>query len=333
MSQPRIDTHVHFRGGEEWEKATIEYSYSLFKPNGIVAATDMPNLKPNITTKGRLESRLEDIEKRNCLNGYYINMGVTNKPEQIREAAELAARHPRTTGLKGFTTRGYEISLPEENDRFVLFDTLAKTGLPLVVILHCEDENEFNKGKFNPKEPGTWDDERPPGSEEKPVESVLRCAREASYEKHIHFPHISSPRSFCIIEDFVKTDPSFTTSIELTPHHLLHYKEELMGDYGLDLKCNPPIRGIALVNLLWEKMKNHDPRIPITIGSDNAPHELKEKRGPPYASGYQSLRIPTDGVSDYQKLLLEMRRRGFTEQEIDNITYWNAKKIFPKILE
>jgi hypothetical protein len=28
-----------------------------------------------------------------------------------------------------------------------------------------------------------------------------------------------------------------------------------------------------------------------------------------------------------------MRNRGFREEEIDNLTYWNAKKIFPKIKE
>ncbi len=330
----RIDTHDHFRGGkEENYKATVEYSYSLLEPNGIVAAVDMPNLKPNVTTEELLEDRLEYVRSRGCLNGYYINMGVTNRPEQIRKAAEIGYRHPRVPALKCFLTKGLDISLPEQNDRFVLFETLAKTGLPAIVIPHCEEESEFNEGAFNPKEPWTWGDQRPPKSEEKAVESMLGCASDTGYKGHIHFPHISSPRSFSIIKGYLNKGVDFTTSIELTPHHLLHCKEELRGDYGLDLKCNPPIVGIELVNLLWDIMKNPYPRIPIMTGSDNAPHSIKEKRGYPYASGYQSLRIPTSGMSDYQKLIWELQRRGFSEDEIHSLTYGNAKRIFTKIME
>jgi len=149
---------------------------------------------------------------------------------------------------------------------------------------------------------------------------------------HIHIPHASSHFTVNTIWRYCKF-PRLEISGELTPHHLLYSTEDMKGEEGLDLKVNPPIRNAETVGYLWKELKDfalienrYDPVL-LTIGSDHAPHTLQEKRER-YLSGYPGLKF-----NMYSKLIEEMRRREFTEQEIDNLTYWNAKKIFPKIQE
>jgi dihydroorotase len=341
MPQPRIDIHVHCRDENlSYKGSTISSTTSLARENGIKAIIDMPNNNPPTISLENVEKRLSIAESEGCLDGYYINIGLTKDPEQIRKAAEIATKHPRVVGLKFFTTGKKEdvLAITDENDQYKIYETLRRCGYRGVVTVHCEKEYWFDKDKFNPKEPWTWNDARPLRAEEEAVKDQINFALENDFRGHLHIPHISSHMTVNIIWKNSKM-PNLEISGEFTPHHLLYTTDDMKGEEGLDLKTNPPIRKMEIVNYLWDELKDFtsvenriDP-ILLTIGSDNAPHTLNEKRGSPYASGYQSLRALPGGISDYQKLLLEMRRRGFTEQEIDNLTYWNAKKIFPKIRE
>jgi dihydroorotase-like cyclic amidohydrolase len=96
---------------------------------------------------------------------------------------------------------------------------------------------------------------------------------------------------------------------------------------SLDKKINPPIRKLATVNTLWERLKDiaTENKLLVTVGTDHAPHKEEEKMKK-YLSGFPGLII-------YNDLLKAMRNHGFTEDQIDNLTYWNAKKVFPKIKE
>jgi dihydroorotase-like cyclic amidohydrolase len=341
MSKPRIDTHVHFRDENlSYKGSTIKQGMELARKNGICACVDMPNNDPPTISLENVENRMGIAKRDGCLEGYYLNIGITKNPEQIKKAAEIATKHPRVVGLKYFTTGKKEdvLAITNEDDQYRIYETLARCKYHGVVTPHCEKESYFNKGAFNPKEPWTWNDERPPIDEEKAVKDQIDFALENDFCGYIHIPHISSHMTIRILWKHCKF-PRLEISGELTPHHLIYTTDDMKGENGLDLKTNPPIRNEEIVGYLWGELKDFatvenrfDPVL-FTIGSDNSPHTWQEKRNPPYASGYQSLRIPTDGISDYQKLLLEMKRRGFTEQEIDNLTYLNAKKIFPKIKE
>jgi len=333
MMTPRIDTHVHCRDWNQSYKATIAEVTKLARSKGIVAFIDMPNTDPPIISTAEVDRRIDSAYSQGCLDGYYFNVGLTKNPEQIKEAAKIATINPRVVGLKYFTTGKKEdvLAITSEDDQFKVYEGLARCGYHGVVTVHCEKESLFNKGAFNPKEPWTWNDERPPEVEEPSVKDQIKFGLENNFCGHIHIPHISSAMTINTLWKYSKM-PRLEVSGEFTPHHLLHSTEDMKVERGLDLKTNPSIRKMEVVEQLWEELKNfgsvenrHDSLL-FTIGSDHAPHKLQEKRNPPYASGYKSLMI-------YSDLLNEMRNRGFREEEIDNLTYWNAKKIFPKIKE
>ena len=83
-----IDPHVHCRDWSQSYKATIKSVTELARSQGIVAIFDMPNTEPPILTKALVEKRLQTAIDENCIDGYYLYMGITSKPEQIREAVE-----------------------------------------------------------------------------------------------------------------------------------------------------------------------------------------------------------------------------------------------------
>jgi len=336
MLHPRIDTHVHFRDeGLSYKGSTIKQGMELARNNGIIACIDMPNNNPPTISLENVETRVGIAKNSGCLDGYYINIGLTSNPEQIKKAAEIATKHPRVVGLKYFTTGKDDdlLAIKEESEQYKIYETLALWNYEGVVTPHCEKESLFNKDIFNPKEPWTWNDARPPEAEEAAVKDQINFAIENDFQGHIHIPHISSPQTIRTIWKYSKM-PSLEISGEVTPHHLLFTTDNMKGEEGLDLKTNPPIRKMEVVEQLWKELKefacveDRKDAVLITEGSDHAPHTEKEKRNPPYASGYPGLKF-----NMYSKLIEEMRRRGFTEDEIDNFTYWNAKNIFPKILE
>jgi len=326
MMTPRIDTHVHCRDWNQSYKATIKQVTELARKNGIMAFIDMPNTEPPIFSIKEVDSRIGRADSEGCLNGYYLNVGLTKDVKQIREAA-IVTINPRVVGLKYFTSgkKTDALAITNERDQYKVYETLTRCNYTGNITPHCEKESLFNLGRFNPKEPWTWNDERPPVSEEEAVKDQIRFAMETGFKGHIHIPHVSYSRTIDAIEKAAK---EISISGEVTPHHLLYSTDDMRGETGLDKKTNPPIRSIEDVNLLWHKLKEISSKnqVLFTIGTDHAPHTLKEKRSYPYASGHQSLLI-------YQQLLDELRNHGFSEAEIDNLTYWNAKKIFTKIKE
>lgn len=331
---PHIDTHVHFRDENLYKKGTISLGTEFARENGINACIDMPNNDPLTLYLENVETRIGIAKSSGCLKGYYLYIGLTKDPEQIKKAAEIATKHPRVVGLKYFTTGKDDdlLAIKEESDQNKIYETLASLKYEGVVTPHCEKESLF-KGGFNPKEPWTWNDARPPEAEEVAVKDQINFAIENDFRGHIHIPHISSPSTMRTIWKYSKL-PSPEISGEVTPHHLLFTTDDMRGEEGLDLKVNPPIRKMEIVEQLWKELKElacvdvRKDAVPITVGSDHAPHTKQEKRNPPYASGYPGLEF---GM--YSKLIDEMRSRGFVEQEIDDLTYWNAKNIFPKIME
>lgn len=319
---PRIDLHVHGRDWKEEGKATIKSVTKLARKNGIVAIVDKPNTKPPITSWDVVRNRIALAYYEGCLKGYYLTMGLTNDVNQIKRAVEIATLHPRVVELKFFAAGKGELAITKEEDQLRVYETLAKCNYKGVLAVHCERESKFKLGKFKPEKPWTWNDERPIEAEEESAKDQAKLSRDSDFEGYLRILHVSSSRTFNIH----KINPNIY--FEVTPHHLLFSTDDMRGEDGLDKKVNPPIRELEVVKGLWKELKEISKRnYPlVTIGSDHAPHTLKEKRNPPYMSGYPSLKI-------YSNLLDEMRSRGFSEEEINNLTYWNAKTMFPKIKE
>jgi dihydroorotase len=322
----RIDPHVHCRDWNQSYKATISQVFGLAKDRGIGVIIDMPNTVPPIISSKEVDMRIDTAYSQGCLDGYYFNVGLTKNVDQIIEAVE-AAMNPKVAGLKLFTC-GEEkdvLAVKKKGDRRTVYKTLVDCGYAGVLTVHCEDEDFFCQGKFNPAYPWTWNDQRPPITEIKSVEEQIELSEEMGFKGHLRIAHDSTVGAMRLIEEASKRRK---ISGEVTPHHLLYSTEDMKDGYGLDKKTNSPIRTPKEVKALWLELKKiADKNDPLfVIGSDHAPHKLEEKRKYPYASGHQSLLI-------YPQLLDEMRNYGFSEKQINNLTYNNAKEIFPKIKE
>ncbi len=322
-----IDPHVHCRDWGEFQKATIAQVMALARSQGIAAVVDMPNTRPPITTGELVERRLQTAESEGCLDGYYLWIGATKDPEQTREAAEVAATHPRVMGIKLYAGRSVgDLAIIDAADQLNFYQILANAGYTGVVTVHCEDESMFKPGLFDPAKPDTWNLARPPEAEISSVLHQLAFVEEVGFKGHLHIAHISVPEAVNAVNE---ARGRIRVSCGITPHHLMLSANEMLTPAGLMYKVNPPLRDRSSVQELRD-MANVG--MIDWIETDHAPHLQADKTYEPgrapesYMSGIPSLNY-------YPRLLDSLREDGFSEQTIQAMTYLNIKRILPKIKE
>jgi dihydroorotase len=331
-----IDTHVHLRDEDDAYKDTIPAGMSRAKSLGIVAVCDMANNNPRSIHKSNILYRNEIAEKNDCKKGYYQSIGGTKDPKQLMEAVEAIDQIKNLIRIKIFTTgpNSDPIVIKERADQYQFQKNLKDIGYKGVLVPHCEKEGLFRIGSFDPKLPATWNKQRPKEAEVTAITDMIEDAKKLDVGYMIHFPHVTCAESIDVI---VKNSDYLRLAFEVTPQTLLYSTRDMIGPKDLDKKMNPPIRSLETVDMLWERLKEvaHEAVVPITIGSDNAPHSLKEKmegvvhpdgRIEGFLSGFQGQKL-------YVPLVHELEKRGFEADVIEQMVRWNAKKIYPKIRE
>lgn len=327
IEQKHIDPHVHCRDWAESRKSTIKETMELARSQGIVAIIDMPNTNPPITTRELVESRIRTAEIEGCLDGYYLFIGATANPKQLKEAFSLAELHPNVAGVKlyaGVTTGA--LKLLEEEEQRLVFRTAREVNYKGVIAVHAEKEKLAKPELWIPREPWTWNLAKPPEMEVEAVRDLIRFAKEEGFEGHLHICHISVREAVQLVVD---AKCIIMISCGITPHHLTYSTENMHGPDGIGYKVNPPIRPLIMCYELWNCLR--EGQIDI-IETDNAPHTEEEKRFDPakpegpHMSGIRSL-------ENYDPFLKSLAGAGITEQQIKNLTYENIKSIFPKIRE
>lgn len=307
----QIDPHVHCRDGREEYKINIRRVAETFKELGFAAIFDMPNTKPPILREKDVIDRLKLARKRKPVVKYFLYVGLTSDEKQIREAVEVVQKYPEVVGLKLYK--------PEEE----IYQILAKLGYQGVLAVHCEKESLFKPELFNPENPlQTHNLARPPEAEIESVKDQIIFVIKAGFKGHLHICHISCPESADLAFGMEK-ELNITSGI--TPHHALLsiQSPEIQGKNSLLYKVNPPLRDRKTVKEIQEKLllKKID-----WIETDFAPHTLEEKLNPPYLSGIASPRL-------YQELLTWLSQQGMSQKNIENLTYWNIKRVFGQKLK
>jgi dihydroorotase len=320
--QKHIDPHVHCRDWSQSYKATISGVMQIARSQGVVAICDMPNTEPALTTRSRIESRLITAEMQNCLDGYYIWGGATSDPDQLREMASVVQDNDHVVGMKMYAGKSTgDLAIVSEDSQRLVYKTLAAAGYTGVIVVHCEKESLSDYSLWNPRNPGSWGSVKPPEAEVESVRDQIRFAREAGFKGQLHIGHASVPESIRLVDQARK---EMRISCEVTPHHLtLSIDSDMMDERGAVYKVNPPIRSAQTAQELTDMLKKG---MVDWISTDHAPHAKDEKEfleGKPagsYASGIQSLR-------SYSRFLEGLvSRNGFTEQQIERLTYSNIKK-------
>ena len=307
----RIDPHVHCRDGVEIRKANIRKVSELAMAQGIVHICDMPSINFPILTENDVVGRLDLARRRKPVTGYSVFMTLTLKEEQIKEAVRVAQKYHEVAGLKLW---------PPENEKRIIYKTLARLGYTGVLAVHAEKASLFKPELFNPKEPWTHNLVRPPEAEIASIKEQIRFAEEANFRGTLYICHITLPESAEITWQAKKYLNIYS---EVTPHHLLLSTLQMRGKNGLLLKVNPPLRSREAVGGLLRVVRQGKVDC---LGTDYSPHLSIEKLLPPYLSGIAYYQL-------YGMALDYLAGQGLPEKDIENMTYWNIKKVFGEKLK
>ena len=253
-----IDPHVHFRDPGLIYKEDFRSGSEAAAAGGFTTVMDMPNTKPPTTTKKAFLEKLNIARKKSVVD-FALHAGIEDLG-QINEIAEL-----KPASFKIF------MDLTDNSFLMEAFAEISKLKQNYLISIHAEDKNltnkctEMEKRRMNDN-PKIYAEARPSISEVVAVSTAIAFSK--FYDQKIHICHVSTKKSLELI-NIAKKDKTQITS-EITPHHL--FLDDSYFDKWMNfVKTNPPLRdnenklNISLIN-----------QIDI-IGTDHAPHSLKEK--------------------------------------------------------
>lgn len=261
-----IDTHVHFREPGLTHKADIESESRAAAAGGVTTFLDMPNNTPQTTTIEALRDKLELAYHKSHVNfGFYI--GATNS-----NLSEIMHINPRKVcGIKLFMGASTGNMLVDNPDS--LRDIFECAKMPIVA--HCEDTAAICKNMERIKEQYGEDPDVA-------LHAVIRnedvCYKSSSTAAklaaetgaRLHIAHISTAKELQLIKP---SRPNITA--EACVPHLLFCDEDY-ARLGSRIKCNPAIKSRKDREVLRKALTSG--KI-FTVGTDHAPHLLREKAG------------------------------------------------------
>ncbi len=263
-----IDCHVHFREPGLTRKADIESESRAAAYGGVTSYFEMPNTVPQTTTLEALEEKFRIAEQKSHVN-YSFFYGATN--DNVCSFEELDPH--RIPGIKLFMGSSTGNMLVDKQDALAnVFATAHRLNLPLMA--HCEDTDIINANmeqckRLHGDDPDvSWH----PAirSEEACYESSRLAVKLAKqYGTRLHIAHITTERELSLLE------PGSNVTGEAVIAHLV-FTDADYAPLGTRIKCNPAVKTTADREALRHALA--DGRI-TTVGTDHAPHELKDKEG------------------------------------------------------
>jgi len=258
-----IDLHVHLREPGYEYKETIATGTRSAASGGFTTVCPMPNTKPVIDSKERVEEFLNRVEKDSLIN--VLPVGSVTIGQVGEELADIKAM--TEAGIVGISEDGKSVMNP----------ALYRKGMKLakeagaIVFAHCEDMDLVEGGVINAgdkaKELGL------PGISNS-VEDVI-AARDVILAKEtgakLHLCHISTKDSVTILKS-AKEEGILVTG-EVCPHHFAMSDDEIPCD-DANYKMNPPLRSKEDIEALIKGLKEG---IIDAIATDHAPHSQEEK--------------------------------------------------------
>ena len=271
-----IDLHVHFREPGLTHKADIETESKAALLGGFTSFIDMPNTNPATTTEEALKDKLLSARGRSWAN-YGFHIGATNTNTDMietlveKEVGDGITRHD-FCGIKVFMGSSTGNMLVDRNE--TLKRLFSIKGKPILV--HSEDEqtikSELNKAKNQFGEDIPMREHSNIRSRMACIKSTIKALEMAIEQKtRLHLLHVST------LEESQMLRAAKLQNIEIsgeTSSNYLWFCDEDYDRLGSLCKCNPAIKTSADRDYLIAALE--DGYID-TIGSDHAPHLLKEK--------------------------------------------------------
>lgn len=284
-----IDLHVHLRDPGLEYKETLETGGKAAAHGGVTTVCAMPNTKPVIDTK----ERVEDVHTRAKEDSpvHVIQLGAVTVGQAGEELADI----------EGMAEAGcHAIS---EDGKSVMNASLYREGMRraaasgIAVFAHCEDIHMVEGGVMNADQKaevlglkGITN-----AVEDVIVARDILLAKETGVQ--LHLCHCSTADSVRMVAE-AKRD-GLPVTAEVCPHHFIMTTDDITEDDG-NFKMNPPLRSKADVEALREGLKNN---IMDVIATDHAPHAEQEKDRSMKDAAFGIVGLETSAALTYTELV------------------------------
>lgn len=312
-----IDSHVHFREPGLTAKADIGTESEAAAYGGVTTFFDMPNTVPQTTSVDALDAKFRIAREKSHVN-YSFFFGATNSNA---DALQTFDRHV-VPGVKLFMGASTGNMLVDSDDS--LRKIFSNATMPVMV--HCEDTGMINANMTEAK--SRYGDDPDVAlhplirSEEACYASSSRAVRMArTYGTRLHVAHVSTAKEL----ELFGHDGNITAEAVIA--HLF-FSDEDYARLGTRIKCNPAVKTAYDRSELRKALSSG---AISTVGTDHAPHLLKDKEGgcARAASGMPMiqfslvtmLELVDNGVLDMERLvrlmchnpadIFEVRGRGY----------------------
>jgi len=312
-----IDSHVHFREPGLTAKADIGTESEAAAYGGVTTFFDMPNTVPQTTSVDALDAKFRIAREKSHVN-YSFFFGATNSNA---DALQTLDRHV-VPGVKLFMGASTGNMLVDSDDS--LRKIFSNATMPVMV--HCEDTGMINANMTEAK--SRYGDDPDVAlhplirSEEACYASSSRAVRMArTYGTRLHVAHVSTAKEL----ELFGHDGNITAEAVIA--HLFFSYEDY-ARLGTRIKCNPAVKTAYDRSELRKALSSG---AISTVGTDHAPHLLKDKEGgcARAASGMPMiqfslvtmLELVDNGVLDMERLvrlmchnpadIFEVRGRGY----------------------
>lgn len=312
-----IDSHVHFREPGLTAKADVGTESEAAAYGGVTTFFDMPNTVPQTTSVDALDAKFRIAREKSHVN-YSFFFGATNSNS---DALQTLDRHV-VPGVKLFMGASTGNMLVDSDDS--LRKIFSNATMPVMV--HCEDTGMINANMTEAK--SRYGDDPDVAlhplirSEEACYASSSRAVRMArTYDTRLHVAHVSTAKEL----ELFGHDGNITAEAVIA--HLF-FSDEDYARLGTRIKCNPAVKTAYDRSELRKALSSG---AISTVGTDHAPHLLKDKEGgcARAASGMPMiqfslvtmLELVDNGVLDMERLvrlmchnpadIFEVRGRGY----------------------
>jgi dihydroorotase len=263
-----IDDQVHFREPGLTHKACIHTESKAALAGGITSFLEMPNTKPQTTTRAEWEAKNRIAAETSFANYAFMFGGTNDNLEEI-----LALDNKRVPALKlflGSSTGNMLVDNPE-----VLRAIFRSTKL--VIAVHCEDEQSIRTNLKAAQE--KYGDDIPM-AEHPLIRSEEACYLSSSQAvalaketgARLHVFHVSTAKELELFRNDIPLKEKKITA-EVCIHHLWFSAEDYQTK-GTRIKWNPAVKTKEDRAALWEGL-NTD--LLDVLATDHAPHTEEEK--------------------------------------------------------
>jgi dihydroorotase len=283
-----IDTHVHFRDPGLTHKADFATESAAAVVGGVTSVVDMPNTKPQTTTRQLLDDKKQMAAQKSVVN-YGFMLGATN--DNIDELLAIdKAEYAAIKLFLGSSTGNMLVNNDAVLDR--LFAEASK-----LIVAHCEDEDTIVANTQRYKD--MYGDDAPASVHAmiRDVEACYRSSKKAvelarKFNTRFHLAHLSTAKELELLS--IGGVEAKNITAEVSPNHLWFSADDY-ATLGNKIRCNPSIKSAANRDALLQALK--EGRIDM-VATDHAPHLIEEKERPYFQS--------VSGMPSLQHSLLTM---------------------------